>query len=85
MGEGILIHQTSYIKLTDRGYKEKFITVWCPNDQMAIFINKDIKLTMKQKLLKKLVRRRKNFVKKLRKLFNKPKPEDDMDFCCCGN
>ncbi|CAG8549854.1 9383_t:CDS:2 [Diversispora eburnea] len=85
MGEGILIHQTSYIKLTDRGHKEKFITVWCPNDQMALFINKDIKLTMKQKLLKKLVKRRRNFVKKLRKFFNKPKPEDDMDFCCYGN
>lgn len=62
MREGMLIHQ-AYIKLADRGHEEKFIIVWCPNDQMAIFINKDTRLTMKQKFLKKLVRRRRSFIK----------------------
>ncbi|KAF0465380.1 hypothetical protein F8M41_026293 [Gigaspora margarita] len=68
-------------------YDEDVVIIWCPNDQMAIFIHREMKLTTKQRLIKKLERKKRCYFKKLTKLFKKnsqKEEEDDMDFCCCG-
>ncbi|CAG8746502.1 24536_t:CDS:2, partial [Racocetra persica] len=65
-------------------YDEDVVIIWCPNDQMAIFIHREMKLTTKQRLIKKLERKKRFCFKKLTKLFKNGhrKVDDDMDFWC---
>ncbi|CAG8666297.1 21062_t:CDS:2 [Dentiscutata erythropus] len=61
-------------------YDEDVVIIWCPNDQMAIFIHREMKLTTKQRLIKRLEKKKRCYYKKN----SQKESDDDMDFCCCG-
>ncbi|CAG8686504.1 10900_t:CDS:2 [Dentiscutata heterogama] len=82
---------STYIEIEDTDfhyrYDEDVVIIWCPNDQMAIFIHREMKLTTKQRLIKRLEKKKRCYYKKLTNLFKKnsqKEADDDMDFWCCG-